>query len=138
MPQQARDGVCRVGRGRAFSRFPRRRDELCGRQARAIPVRQRVDDTTVHQGPERRGAARLLRPVVEPSVVGVVALREAARRDAAERRRRGRRGGGDARRERGRKIESTERVRADEAAARDECMTGQHDVCPEAGTGRCD
>ena len=126
MPKQSRDGICRLSRRRAFSRFPRRRDELCGRQARAIPVRQRVDDTTVHQGPECRGAARLLRPVVEPSVV-VVALREVAHSDAAERRRRGRRGNGDARRERGRKIESTERVRADEAAKGDECMT-RHDV----------
>ena len=126
VPQQARDGVRRVSRGRALTGFPRRRDELGGRQARAIAVRQRVDDTTVRQRPERRGAARLLRPVVEPAIVGV-ALREAARRDAAERRHRGRRCGGDARWERGRKIESTEGVYADEAAKGDECMT-RHDV----------
>ena len=135
MPKQSRDGICRLSRRRAFSRFPRRRDELCGRQARAIPVRQRVDDTTVHQGPECRGAARLLRPVVEPSVVGVVALREVAHSGASERRRRGRRGNGDARRERGRKVESTERVCADEATC-EQCMTGQHDVRPEQQ--RCD
>ena len=88
MPKQSRDGICRLGRTRAFSRFPRRRDDAIGprRQApTAIPVAPRVDDTTVHQGPKCRGAARLLRPVVEPSV-GVVALREVAHRDAAERR----------------------------------------------------
>ena len=137
MPKQSRDGICRLSRGRAFSGFPRRRDELCGRQARAVPVRERVDDTTVHQRPERRGAARLLGPVVEPAVVRV-ALREAARRDASERRRRGRRGNGDTLRERGRKVESPERVRADEAAARDECMTGQHDACPEQAQSSTD
>ena len=127
MPQQARDGVGRVGRGRARGGGPRRRDELCGRHPRAIPVRQRVDDTTVHQRPERRGAARLLRPVVEPAVVRDVALREAACRDASERCCRGRRGGGQAWWERARKVESTEGVRADEAATGDECMT-RHDV----------